>query len=87
MGEGCYYFSYKDNLKLDWPEARTHCQSLGVETDLAVLDYLCNDYNHLANYLLGEGKAETHEFLVLFLLINSYKTLEIIKLSTRALTN
>ena len=55
VGDGCYYFSYKDDLQMSWKEAREHCQSLASISDLAVLDYKCSDYNHMANYIIMEG--------------------------------
>nr|UDM59627.1 C type lectin [Scylla paramamosain] len=61
VGEGCYYFSYKDDLKMNWMEARTHCQSLASRADLAVLNYMCFDYNHVANYIIMEDIHTTME--------------------------
>ena len=58
VGDGCYYFSYKENLKMNWTEARKHCQSFPNGADLAVLDSKCFDYNHVANYIIMEGNPQ-----------------------------
>nr|XP_045594460.1 uncharacterized protein LOC123755752 isoform X2 [Procambarus clarkii] len=48
--EGCYYYMAPSDFR--WEDARTFCRSLLPEenSDLAVMDYYCDDFMHIANY-------------------------------------
>lgn len=52
IGEGCYFYT---DAGMIWEDARAFCRSLKPEenSDLAVMDYYCDDFMHIASYAIS----------------------------------